>query len=115
MTAQRSEQALFAGTYTDGRAGGIFELAFNEEAGSLRIVREAGKAPNPRSSHSVDGISTPHTNWTIGATLPPMRSKATDRSSAAARALRRRMPGRASSPSTRTGAACTVRTTRADR
>lgn len=47
MTAQRSEQALFAGTYTDGRAGGIFELAFNEEAGSLRIVREAGKAPNP--------------------------------------------------------------------
>ena len=47
MTARGPERLLFAGTYTDGRAGGIFELAFNEEAGSLRIVREAGKAPNP--------------------------------------------------------------------
>ena len=47
MRAQDSEQLLFVGTYTDGRAGGIFALAFDEKATSLRILHEGGHAPNP--------------------------------------------------------------------
>lgn len=47
MRARDAERLLFAGTYTNGRAGGIFALAFDEEASSLRIVHEGGRAPNP--------------------------------------------------------------------
>lgn len=38
---------LLAGSYTDGAAGGIFTLAFDEAADTLRVVREDGHAPNP--------------------------------------------------------------------
>lgn len=40
-------QRLFVGSYTDGRAGGIYTLELGERMDALRIVHEGGHAANP--------------------------------------------------------------------
>lgn len=38
---------LFVGSYTDGRAGGIYTLEFDGRTDALRVMHEGGHAPNP--------------------------------------------------------------------